>query len=345
MFNTLLQRVSSTLSAGRSRPEGAVRARRPSLRLEALEAREVMAATIYTIAGTGPAGFTGDRGPATKAMLDQPSGLTVDSRGNVFFIDDYNERVRKISPTGTITTLAGNGIVGDWGDGGKATGASFQFGSGAGVATDSKGNVYIACPTKHRVRMVTPDGIIHHFAGGEHWQNHYGDGGRAKDAYFDSPYAVVVDTKGNVFIADSGLSMIRKVSPTGIITTVAGIGGYDKAGYSGDGGPATKARINHPSDIAVDAKGNLFILDSGNSRVRKVSPAGIITTIAGNGVKGFRGDGGKATLARLNFAGQGGVTVDGRGNIFIADTGNHRIREVLPSGIIRTFAGTGVAGF
>src|SRR5205814_1294679 len=146
----------------------------------------------------------------------------------------------------------------------------------------------------------------------------------------------------DVFIADSENNNIREVTPNGIIKTVAGNG---VRGFSGDGGLATNARLNSPSDIAVDARGNLYILDSGNNRVREVMPNGIIKTIAGTGVRGFSGDGGRATDARLNFAYEGGIAVDARGDVFIADSGNNRIRELTPNGIIRTIAGNGRAGF
>lgn len=314
------------------------RTKRPSLRLETLEGRALPAVTISTIAGTGPSDFRGDRGPAVRAMLAQPSGITVDNKGNIYFIDDYNERVRKITPNGIITTIAGNGMVGDFGDGGLATRASFQFGSGAGVAVDSKGNVYVACPTKHRVRVIRTNGTIHHFAGKGYGE----DGGPASEADLDSPYAVAVDSKDNVYIADSGKNNIRKVTPNGIISTIAGNG---TRGFGGDGGLATNAMLNMPSDVAVDGKGNVYVLDSFNNRVRKVTPAGIITTLAGNGVAGFLGDNGRATQARFNFARQGGLTVDGAGNVFVADTGNNRVRQVLTNGIIRTVAGIGTRGF
>jgi sugar lactone lactonase YvrE len=325
-----------------SRPRNNLRGKRPRLALEPLEARALLSATIFTVAGVGTEGFSGDGGHASKAQLDQPSGVAVDNKGNLYIVDDYNERVRKVSATGIISTLAGNGITGDSGDGGLAKYAEFQFGSGGGVATDSKGDVFIACPTKSRVREVLPNGHIRDFAGSFDNQGNSGDGGPATRAALNYPFAVAVDKKGDVFICDSGNNDVREVTPDGIIHTVAGNG---QQGFSGDGGLASHAELNQPSDIAVDPRGNLYILDSGNNRVREVLTSGKIRTIAGNGQMGFSGDGGVATRARLNFAMEGGLAVDARGDVFIADSGNNRIREVTHFGRIKTIAGTGAAGY
>jgi hypothetical protein len=195
------------------------------LRLEALEGRELLAPIITTFAGKREAGFGGDGGPAALAQLDEPSGVTVDANGNVFTVDDFNERIRKVTPAGIISTFAGNGTVGDDGDGGPATNATFQFGSGGGVGVDAQGDVFIADPTKGRVRKVTPDGIIRAFAGTSDFQGGQGtngDGGPATSAELAAPFAVAVDAQGDAFIADSGENLIRKVTPDGIIHTVAG---------------------------------------------------------------------------------------------------------------------------
>jgi sugar lactone lactonase YvrE len=314
---------------------------RTRLQLETLEERSLLS-PIFTIAGKGTGAFSGDGGAAIRAEMDQPSGITADSKGRIFFVDDYNERVRKISPSRNINTFAGNGMVGDFGDNGPARNASFQFGTGGGVAADALGNVYIACPTKSRVRVVTPDGVIKPFAGSFINQGNSGDGGRALDAELMNPYDVAVDAQGNVYIADAGAHTIREVTTDGIIHTVAGTG---ERGFSGDGGLAIRAQLNSPTDIEVDAQGNLYILDSGNERVRKVTTDGKIQTLAGNGRAGFSGDNGLATQASLNFQRQGGLAVDALGAVYVADTGNHRIRKITPRGNIKTIAGTGVAGF
>jgi sugar lactone lactonase YvrE len=316
--------------------------KRLQLRLEPLETRELLSATITTVAGAGLDGFSGDGGPAINAFLAEPSGVAVDSKGNLFIVDDFNERIRQVAPTGVISTFAGNGTVGDTGDGGPATNAEFQLGDGGGVGVDGKGDVLIADPDKSRVREVTPAGTIIPFAGSFDNQGNSGDGGQAVNADLNTPFAVAVDSKGDVFIADSGNNNIREVNTAGIISTVAGNG---TEGFGGDGGPATSAELNMPSDVAVDAKGDLFILDSGNNRVREVTPSGTISTIAGNGTAGFSGDGGLASKAQLNFTLEGGVAVDANGNIIIADSGNNRIREVSSAGIITTVAGNGTAGF
>ncbi len=281
------------------------------------------AGIITTVAGNGVPGFSGDGGPATAASLNYPYDVAVDPQGNLFIVDLNNNRIRKVSPAGIITTVAGNGVPGSIivsGDGGPATAASIGY--PYGVAVDSQGNLFIA-DSGNRIRKVSPAGIITTVAGSVNGtQGFSGDGGPATAATFYSPSGVAVDSQGNLFIADIGNNRIRKVSPAGIITTVAGRGG---SGFSGDGGPATAARLNVPSGVAVDSQGNLFIADFSNSRIRKVSPAGIITTVAGNGARVFGGDGGPATAA--SFVAAIGVAVDSQGNLFIADY-NNRIRKI-----------------
>ena len=222
------------------------------------------AGTITAFAGTGAFGFSGDGGPATSARLNEPHGVAVDRQGNVYIADEGNNRVRKVSPGGTITTIAGTGTGGCAGDGGKATSAQLSF--PAGVAVDGQGNVYIAggvlCP---RVRKVSPGGTITTIAGGKIGKS--GDGGPATSAWLWDPRGVAVDGQGNVYIADNGDSRVRKVNPSGTITTFAGTG---SGGFSGDGGPATSARVRGPWGVAVDGRGNVYIGDGGNSRVRKV---------------------------------------------------------------------------
>ncbi len=228
---------------------------------------------------------------------------------------------------GIITTAAGNGINGYSGDYGQATNASLSLSADAdpfapsGVALDASGNLFIADVDNGRVRKVDNNGIITTVAGGGHYG--LGDGGAATSASLVQPSGVAVDAFGNLFIADTYNNVIRKVDNNGIITTVAGGGHYGL----GDGGAATNASLVQPSGVAVDASGNLFIADTWNNRIREVDPDGIITTVAGNGSLNYSGDGGQATSASL--AGPSGVAVDASGNLFIADTGNFRIREVL----------------
>jgi len=288
--------------------------------------RKVAAATgiITTVAGNGTAGYSGDGGPATSAELNGPGYLTVDASGNLYIADVGNNRIRKVAAaTGIITTVVGNGTYGYSGDGGPATSAELN-GTG-GMAVDGLGNLYIADINNNRIREVAAaTGIITTVAG-DGFGSYSGDGSAATSAELYLPRAVALDATGNLYIADAQNNRIRKVAAaTAIITTVAGNGTY---GYSGDGGPATKAELNGPFGVALDASGNLYIADFGNNRIRKVAAAtGIITTVAGNGTAGYSGDGGPATSAELIEP--QGVAVDGAGNLYIADLANERIRKV-----------------
>ncbi len=297
--------------------------------------------TITTVAGNGTLGFSGDGGPATSAGLRYPTGVAVDAAGNLFIADSNNHRVRKVSTTGTITTVAGNDSPGFSGDGGPATNASLS--SPTGVAVDTAGNLYIAEQNNHRVRKVSTSGTITTVAGngsnGSFDDGYSGDGGPAADARLNYPSGVAVDAAGNLYIADFFNNRVRKVSTSGTITTVAGNGSF---GYSGDGGPAINAGLAFSYGVAVDTVGNLYIADSSNNRVRKVSTSGTITTVAGNGSFGYSGDGGPATNSRLSSP--TGVAVDAAGNLYIADTSNHRVRKVSASGTITTVAGSGTTG-
>jgi sugar lactone lactonase YvrE len=297
--------------------------------------------TITTIAGTGQPGFSGDGGKATSARLDKPWWVAADRKGTLYVADWQNNRVRKIDPTGTITTLAGTGKAGFSGDGGPATRAKLNF--PWGVTVDDGGNVYITDRYNYRVRKVDPAGTITTFAG-TGVAGYSGDGGPATSARLNSPYGMAVDSQGNVYVIDHSNMRVRRVSRTGTITTFAGNG---KQGYSGDGGPATKARLNYPYGVAVDRRGNVYISDYYNNRVRKVNRSGIISTLAGVGPAGpegtFSGDGGRATSAHLNKP--SGIAVDRQGNVYIVDRNNHRLRRVDPRGRITTVAGTGEMGY
>jgi sugar lactone lactonase YvrE len=236
-------------------------------------------------------------------------------------------------PNNIITTIAGNGLSGFSGDGGPAANASLKGPNG--VAVDAAGNLFIADTFNECIRKVSTNGIIMTVAG-TNSLGYSGDGGSATNAMMWYPTKVALDNLGNLFIADSVNYRIRKVDTNGLISTVAGNGSY---GYSGDGGAATNARLYNPHGVTVDTFGNLFIADSYNARIRKVSTNGIITTVAGTNSPGFSGDGGPAVNAKLNEP--DGVVVDIFGNLFIADTGNKRIRKVDTNGIITTVAGNG----
>ena len=294
------------------------------------------AGIVTTLSGSGSCCYSGDGGPATNARLSYLFGLALDGSGNVYIADTGDGLVHKVSAAGIISTVAGGGSSYP-GDGGPAT--STQLGGPSGVAVDAGGNLYFADYCDNRVRKVSAAGIITTVAGNGS-PGYSGDGGPATSAQLNNPNGVAVDASGNLYIADTGNNRIRKVSAAGIITAVAGDGSY---GYSGDGGPATSAQLNGPFGAAVDASGNLYIADTGNGRVRRVSTAGIITTVAGTARTGFccdySGDGGPATSANLDLP--HGVAVDASGNLYIADSYNQRVRKVSAAGIIMTVAGGG----
>ena len=282
---------------------------------------------ISTIAGTGIADWDGDGGPALRAELQHPASVAVDASGNIYVAQRIEAVVRKITPAGVITTIAGNGRGGFSGDGGPAIRAALD--TATAVEVDAAGNVYVADAGNNRIRKIDPHGIITTVAGS---QANYGlgDGGPAIYAVLQLKKDVnhggglALDSQGNLYIADTFNHRIRKVSPSGVITTVAGIG---TAGYSGDGGPAMNAALNAPLGLAIDQHGNLFIADQQNHRIRRVSPDGMITTVAGNGRRDFGGDGRSGQRASLRSPSD--VAVDRAGNLYIADQYNNRIRVIL----------------
>lgn len=293
---------------------------------------------ITTLAGDGRRGDRGDGGIATSATLFLPSALVIDGAGNAYLSDSGNHRVRKVSPNGTITALAGSGMMGAKGDGGPALAASFN--SPQALAIDSKGNLYIADSGNNRIRRVTPAGIVTTVAGNGK-DTFAGDGGPATEASLYQPFGVAVDAADNLLIADSGNLRLRKVSAaTGIITTLAGDGRY---GSGGDGGPATQAQFKFLYGVTVDRNGLIYVVDGEDHRVRRIDANGRIDPYAGSGQLGALGDGGPALNAQLNYPSF--ISTDPEGNLYIADYGNHRIRKVtFATGLISTVAGTGAGG-
>lgn len=295
---------------------------------------------IHTTAGTGGSpGDTGDGGPATAAQMRTPSTAALDPiTGALFVADTGNDKIRRIDTGGTITTVAGSGAPGYAGDNGPASAALLRGPSG--IAVDENGAVFIADTGNDRVRRIDPvTNIITTYAG-TGIGGSTGDGGLATAARINAPHGITIGSDGSLFIADHANDRIRKVDPAGIITTVAGTG---VTGFSGDGGLATAAKLDHPVGVALDFAGALYIADRANHRIRKVDTSGVITTVAGNGTSGFNGDNIAATSARL--ASPSDVMVSPTGVLFIADSNNHRIRTVDSLGTITTFAGTGTGGY
>ncbi|HEY1551933.1 MAG TPA: SMP-30/gluconolactonase/LRE family protein [Kofleriaceae bacterium] len=289
-----------------------------------------------TIAGTGSAGFAGDGGAATLAELDDPIHVAVDRDGAVYIADRGNNRVRRVS-AGVIATAIGTGMAGFSGDGGPASAA--QVSNAYGISADGTGNLYVADTGNFRIRRVDANGVIT-TAAGAGFPVSIANDSAATCAQLDNPQGVAADGSGSLYIADSSDNVVLRVDADGAITTVAGT---RTSGFTGDGGPAIDAELATPDGVAVDSAGNIYIADTSNERIRRVDPSGMIETVAGNGVNGLGGDGGPATDAAL--AAPQRIAVDSAGDLYIADQGNNRVRRVDASGVITTFAGTGVRGF
>jgi hypothetical protein len=310
--------------------------------------------TISTVAGTGTAGYTAseDGGAATSAKLSSPTGVFITSSGEIYIADYNNHRIRKVDTNGDISTVAGSASSGFSGDGSPATSATLN--APRGVYVTSSGEIYIADTYNHRIRKVDTNGDISTVVGNPvsdgfgGWVGAYsGDGGPATSAKLDSPHGLHVTSSGEIYIADTQNSRIRKVDTNGDINTVAGSASSD---FSGDGNPATSATLNGPRGVYVTSSGEIYIADTYNQRIRKVDSNGDISTVVGNPVSdGFggwagdlSGDGGLATSAKLD--GPRGLHVTSSGEIFIADTHNQRIRKVDTNGKIYTVAGSGATG-
>ena len=298
---------------------------------------------IETLAGTGEAGFGGDGGPASAASLSFPRSVATDSAGNVYIADTRNHRIRKIDPSGILSTFAGTGerYYRPSDDGQAASEVSLYY--PAGVATDNAGNLYVVDSWNHRIVKIDPSGSTSTIAGTGDY-GFTGDGGPAVEALLHSPAALAVDSVGNIYVADSWNHRVRKIDPSGIISTIAGTG---TRGFAGDGGPALRARLAYPSGVAVGAGGSVYVADGWNHRIRRIDTSGTISTVAGTGDIGDSGDGGPASLAQLAYP--AGVAADTAGNVYVisyvTETENHRIRRIDRSGTISAFAGSADEGY
>jgi streptogramin lyase len=282
-------------------------------------------AVVTTFAGNGtPSAINGT---GTSATFQFPTGLAVDSVGNIYVGEQNNNRIRRITTTGVVSTLAGSGNA-TFADG---TGAGASFNLPYGVAVDSSGTVYVADTDNHRIRKITPAGVVTTLAGQSTTGNTDGTGTNARFFY---PYGVAVDSTGNVYVGDRSNNRIRRITPAGVVTTFAGstAGSFD--------GTGTNATFRSPLGIAVDSSGNVYVADSLNYRIRKITPVGVVTTLAGS-TEGFV----NGTGTNAMFKSPAGVAVDSVGNIYVGDQSNNVVRRITPAGVVTTLAGSGTAAF
>jgi uncharacterized repeat protein (TIGR02543 family) len=284
---------------------------------------------VSVLAGSGASGYVDGTGAA--AQFDYPYGVAVDSAGNVYVADGYNSCIRKITPDGAVTTLAGSGASG-YADG---IGTAAQFNWPRDVAVDSAGNVYVADDNNGCIRKITPGGAVTTFAGSG--ASGYADG-TGTAAQFYGPHGVAVDSAGNVYVADTFNSRIRKITPGGAVTTLAGSGAY---GYVDGTGAA--AQFRSPHGVAVDSAGNVYVADDNNGCIRKITPGGVVTTLAGSRDRDYSYADGTGTAAR--FGNLSGVAMDSAGNVYVVDEDSNRIRKITPGGVVTTLAGNGASGY
>ena len=284
------------------------------------------AQVVSTLAGSGTSGST--NGTGTAASFNSPSGVTSDNSGNVYVADFFNNKIRKITPAGVVTTFAGSGISGS----ADGTGTAATFNGPYGVTADAANNIYVADFFNHKIRKITPAGVVSTFAGSGTSGSSNGSG---TSASFNSPSSIAIDGSGNLFVADAFNHLIRKITPAGVVTTFAGTGSSGNSNGTG-----TAASFNFPYGIAIDGSDNLFVADFSNNLIRKITPTGVVSTLAGSGSSGNANGTGTAA----SFNGLSDVACDISGNVYAADYFNHSIRKVTSTGVVSTFAGTGASG-
>lgn len=283
------------------------------------------ALSVSTLAGNGSQGSA--NGAGTFASFYQPTGVATDTAGSIYVADFRNNLVRKISPAGVVSTLAGSGLQGA----ANGTAINASFNQPIGIAADAAGNVFIADNGNHLIREVSPTGNVTTLAGSGILGSANGTGTAAA---FNFPQGVAVDASGNVYVADYGNNMIRKISPAGAVTTLAG------SGEVGAGNSPDTVTFNKPIGVALDVAGNIYIADYGNNLIRKITPAGIVSTLAGSGMSGSA----NGTGTTASFNGITGVAVDAPGNVYVADYGNNLVRLISPAGVVTTLGtGTGAS--
>ena len=277
------------------------------------------AGIVSTIAGSGVVGSTD--GVGTDASFNFPSGIAIDKSGNLLIADMLNSKIRKITPTKAVSTIAGVNSHGSV----DGVGVDARFNAPLGIALDSNNNLFVADTKNHKIRKITPSGVVSTFVGSGVVGSADGVGA---DTSFNYPSGLAIDKSDNLFIADSANHKIRKITPSGVVSTIAG------SGVSGDrDSVGKKASFNFPFDIAVDSSGNLFVADSSNHKVRKITPIGVVSTVAGSGTLGDI----DAVGVDANFNFPSALTIDSNDNIFVADLDNHKIRKITPTGVVSTF--------
>lgn len=288
--------------------------------------RKMTPATLVSTFAGSP-GITGSANGLDTATFFKPFGVATDAAGNVYVADAGNNKIRKISPAGLVSNFAGTGKAGSADGTDTAT-----FNSPLGLALDKTGNVYVADYGNNLIRKISAAGVVSTLAG---TTIAGADNGAGKAATFNSPESLAVDAAGNVYVADNGNNLIRKISPAGVVSTLAGSGMMGS-----DNGTGTAASFKSPFGIAVDAAGNVYVSDSGNNLIRKITPAGVVSTFAGSGVKGAS----DATGTAASFNTPAGIAIDAAGNVFVSDENNNLIRKITASGVVTTIASKPLKG-